>query len=428
MNSVHTAVAVSVFALASCNVSPTIPKTTGGVVLPDAGPDANVAGDGATACDRGTTILLTDYTSTQIALAAPDGTPLSPAFLSTASTTASGLAYALSGDVALPNTTPMSGRAVLIDSYGTHVITWADPQSADVLAQLPVGTGFESNPQDYLELDSLHAYVSRFGDNEAPGAQAFDSGSDVLVLSLQMPNPSIIGSIAMPVEEGLPPRPSGMVRVGAIVIVVLQRISDDFSTYGESALVGLSNDAIAWEMHVTGLKNCGRPAISPSGARMALPCVGALDSSGAPSDLASAGIAILDVTNSPPTILQEFKVSDQLGSPPDSQASWMSETVIVGKTQTPLGASTNNQAFALDTTSGLATVLLTAQPGSNGQGEGVVYGDVRCSPGCGNVCMLADSETGLLHRWQIAAGGLQALSDIDVDPDTGLPPVGLSGY
>jgi hypothetical protein len=97
-------------------------------------------------CDQGTVVLLTDYTSTQIALSTLDGTTLSPAFLSTASMKASGLAFALSGDVALPNVTPASGSVVLMDRYGTNVITWADPSSAKVFAQLPVGIGFESNP------------------------------------------------------------------------------------------------------------------------------------------------------------------------------------------------------------------------------------------------------------------------------------------
>jgi hypothetical protein len=435
---------------AACNVTPIAPVTTGGVGeydaggLDDAGNGGSVAdagGDGAadgagntgdsagaTACDHGSVVLLTDYASTQIALSTLDGTTQSAAFLSTASTKASGLAFALSGDVALPSMTPPSGRVVLIDRYGTNVITWADPATAHVYAQLPVGTGFISaNPQDYLELDATRAYVTRWGVNDAPGAQPFDSGSDVLIIDTQ--TPAITGSIAMPVEDALPPRPAGMVRVGDTVIVVLQRTSEtDFNTVGENALVGVKNDAIAWETHLTGLKGCDRPTLSPSGHTMAIGCEGQLDANGNVQDLSTSAIALYDVTSLPPTPMQRFAVSDQLGSAVQSGVTWVSETVLLAKTQTPVGGSTNNQAFRLDVGTGKATVLLTANPDSSGKGKGIVYGDVRCLPGCGDVCLLADADVGKLRRWTIAGGVLESMSDVTVDPATGMPPVGLGGY
>jgi hypothetical protein len=410
----------AVVTVVACNVSPTAPATTGGVGTGDGGDAA------AAPCDHGTVALLTDYTSTQIALLSLDGTPQSASFLSTASTKASNLAFALSGDVALPGMTPPSGRVVLLDRYGTNVITWADPATANVYAQLPVGTGFESNPQDYIELDATSAYVSRWGVNDAPGAQPFDSGSDVLVIDTHAP--AITASIPMPVEDSLPPRPAGMVRVGDTVIVVLQRTSEDFMTVGENALVGVENGAIAWETHITGLKGCDRPKLSPSGQTMAIGCEGQLDANGNVTDLSTSAIALYDVTTLPPKPLQRFAVSDQLGSPVQSGVGWVSETVLLAKTQTPLGGSTNNQALTLDVTSGKATVVLTAGTDSSGKGKGIVYGDVRCLPGCGDVCLLADADVGKLRRWQITAGALQAWSDVTVDPSTGLPPVGLGGY
>jgi hypothetical protein len=379
-------------------------------------------------CDQGTVVLLTDYTSTQIALSTLDGTTLSPAFLSTASMKASGLAFALSGDVALPNVTPATGSVVLMDRYGTNVITWADPSSAKVFAQLPVGTGFESNPQDYLEVDATSAYVTRWGVNDAPGMQPFDAGSDVLVVDTRAPTPAITKSIPMPVEAGLPPRPSGMVRVGNTVIAVLQRISEDFSTEGESSLVGLVNDAIAWEIHVTGLKGCGRPFLTPSGATMALACEGQLDMNGNVIDVSASAIALFDVTSLPPKPGQTFAIADQLGSPTQDGGSFFGETQLLGKTQTPLGGTTNNQAFTLDTVHGKATALLTAGTDAQGKGKGDVYGDVLCRPGCGDVCLLADSDVGRLRRWSIGGGALQPLPDVTVETITGLPPTSLGGY
>jgi hypothetical protein len=400
---------------AACNVSPTAPATTGGV-----------GDDGTASCDRGTVVLLTDYTSTQVALSSLDGTTESAAFLSTASTGASGVAFALSGDVVLPRATPASGRVVLIDRYGTNVLTWADPATATVSAQLPVGAGFESNPQDYVELDATTAYVSRWGVNDAPGKQPFDTGSDVLLVDTR--TPAITGSIAMPVEDGLPPRPASMLRLGDTVLVVLQRTSEDFSTVGESALVGIRAGAIAWELHVTGLKGCDHPTLSPSGHTMALGCQGQLAADGSEVDLAESAIALYDVTATPPKPLQRFAVSDQLGAPVQSGVAWVSESSLLGKTQTPQGGATDNQAFTLDLASGKTTVLLTAGKDAQGKGKGIVYGDVLCRPGCGGTCLLADGDVGKLRRWSIVGDALQAASDVTVDATTGLPPSLLGGY
>jgi hypothetical protein len=410
------------FVLTACNVSPTSPASTGGVS----------GSDGGGSCDQGTVVLLTDYMSTQIALSKNDGTTESASFLSTASTKTSGLAFALSGDVVLPNVTPASGRVVLLDRYGTNVVSWANPTTAKVLAQLPVGTGFESNPQDYLEIDATRAYVSRWGVNDAPGKQPFDTGDDVLVVTPPQGSapPAITKSIPMPVENTLPPRPSGMVRVGETVLVVLQRTSADFNTVGDSAMVGIgiAKDAVAWEVHVTGLKNCGRPALSPSGKSLALGCEGQLDMNGNVVDLAASAIALLDVSSLPPKVTKRFPVADQLGSPTQNQVAFVSDTLLIGKTQTPLGGKTNNQAFALDLETGKATVLLTASADAMGMGKGIVYGDVLCRPGCGDVCLMADADIAKLRRWKIGDSGLSALPEVTVETITGLPPVSLAGY
>ncbi|HEV8244312.1 MAG TPA: hypothetical protein VGP93_00955, partial [Polyangiaceae bacterium] len=161
---------VGILSLCGCNVEST-DKSTGGV---------DVVGDER--CPAGVIAVLGDYMSTQVALLDNDGQALSDSFLSSGSTEASGLAAPLSGDVVPPSSRPDSGEVVLIDRFGTDVITWADPASAEVRTQLPVGTGFSSNPHDYLELSSSKAYVTRYEDNAAPGQQAFDDGGDVLIV------------------------------------------------------------------------------------------------------------------------------------------------------------------------------------------------------------------------------------------------------
>ena len=123
-------------------------------------------------------IVESDFRSTNIVVSRPDGITLSGSFVSSGATKP-GLSLALSGDVDVPFAAPRSKRAVLLDRFGTNVVTWMNVDSADVVAQLPIGQGFESNPHDYLEVDATRAFVSRYGSNLTPGAQPFDAGGDL---------------------------------------------------------------------------------------------------------------------------------------------------------------------------------------------------------------------------------------------------------
>ena len=156
-------------------------------------------------CPTGVTVLLSDFFSTLVTLGRLDGTTKSASFLSTGSSGTDGLSFALSGDVVLPSSRPESRRVVLVDRYGTNVITWADPRTAKVLGQLAVGTGFESNATDYLELESGEAFVTRWGENGDPGRVEYDRGGDILLLDSE--RFEITGAIELPRHDDLPPRP-----------------------------------------------------------------------------------------------------------------------------------------------------------------------------------------------------------------------------
>src|SRR5262249_49627102 len=140
-------------------------------------------GGTAVACDKALVVASSDYTSTNVSLLSPAGSILSEILISSGSTT-TGLSTALSGDVILPLAAPPSGRVVLLPPSAS-VLTWVDPTTAAVTAQLSVRTGFLSNPYDYLEVAPDKAYVTRFESNPQPGKEAFDGGGDVLVIDPQ---------------------------------------------------------------------------------------------------------------------------------------------------------------------------------------------------------------------------------------------------
>jgi hypothetical protein len=422
----------------ACNVESTT-KDTGGL-----GGDAAQAGAGngpsgsggeggrsgdetpEATCPAGLTVVLSDYVSTQIALSALDGTTLSASFLSTGSTETDGLAFALSGDVVVPSSRPSSGRVVLLDRFGTNVITWADPSSARVLGQLAVGTGFESNPSDYLEVDAHSAFVTRWGQNANPGQEDNDRGGDVLVVDTE--SFTILGSIELPFRDSLPPRPSGMTRRGDHVYIPLERVSDDYSTTGEASLAVLSISAQSVDREITlsGLKACGRPALSPDGQHFAVACTGALDMDGNSEDISESAVVLFDATQYPPVETDRWAAKDLIGEPLQNDVVFASNDVVLLKTQTAFAGDSNSRWLAAHLDSRAVDVLLEARPDDEGAGKGLVYGAMVCAPGCSSTCLLADSDRRVLERVSIDDSQNVTLIDpVTVETDVGLPPTDI---
>jgi hypothetical protein len=371
---------------------------------------------------------MTDFLSSQVALAGLDGETLCGSFASTSRSEASALAFPFSGDLATPSAPPSSGRVVLLDRFGTNVVSWLEPRTGEVLAQLPVGTGFQSNPQDYLEVAPGRALVSRWGENPVPGSEAFDGGGDLLVLDIE--TPAILGSIALPRPDDFPPRPAGLTRHGDVVLVTLQRAAVDVKSMGEALIAGVDPDAesVRFTLSLPGLKNCGRVTPAPNGRRAVLACSSYVDTAGEPADLRESALVVLDLSDEVPVELGRLSALDVAGAALQSDVAFFSETGVLVKTQTPLGGDDDNRLLALDLEAGVAVELARASRSSRASGQGVVYGGLLCSPGCGDTCLLADADRGVLLRWSIGPGGLEGLPSLALRGSVGLPPRELGSY
>jgi hypothetical protein len=395
--------------LTACNVSAP-PGTTGGVNLDAAAPAA---------CESGLVIVTSDYMSTNIAVSKLDGTTLSASFVSSGATRP-GLALALSADVDVPFVAPASGRLLLLDRYGTNVLTWMNVADATVLGQLPVGTGFESNPHDYLEVDATRAWVSRYGTNPNPGQQAFDQGGDLLVVDTA--TPAIAGRIAIPEENpALQPCPDALTWLGHEVVLTLGRWSADFTQVGDGRFVGLSpaTSAIDWTVNVTGLQNCGRVAVSPSGKRAAIACSSKEDPSTNSYDPTTSDIVVYDATQTPPIEVRRLGLGAKLGAGLQTALVFAGEDALVALTYGG-NATPGDTVFAVSATTGIVTPLgQSTMP--------FVFGGLHCAPGCGDVCLLTDAEKSQLRRWQFTGGAFTALDDVTVDTVVGLPPRDMGG-
>lgn len=385
------------------------PESTGGFEL-----DPN-AGD----CPAGYVVANSDYTSTSISALSPSGVVLSPTLISSGSAPP-GLTTALSGDVVFPSTAPASGKMLLIDRYPNSVLTWVEPQTGSVIQQLPVGTGFAANPHDYLELADDKAYVARYESNQAPGQAPYDAGGDLLIIDPHANEISGRVELATERDGDLLPRPDHLLRVDDEVWVSLQRFDADFATAGDARLVGVdpSRDEPTWTLDLPGVASCGGIARSPSGKVVALVCSGvASDSSstGEPTPTRRSAIVLLDATAQPPVELQRFEAAAQLEAQLGSALAFASETLLVGVALGDFNTHRNDVAFTLDTTVGEAQPLLDA-------GTAFALGDVRCAPGCTDLCFLADAQANELHVWQQEDGQLRERDAIPGDARVGLPP------
>jgi len=388
--------------IGACNV-PDPPAPTGGVHV-SMGP-----------CGRGVVVVESDYASTNVALAGFDGTVLSSSIVSSG-TRSPGLSMALSGDVVAASARPASDFVVLIDRYPNAVLTWLDPETAEVRGQLSVATGFASNPHDYLEIGGGRAYVSRYESNPSPGREPWDGGGDLLVVSLWPP--AIVGRVdlARPDDGPWLPRPDRMLLFGQHALVLLQRFDESFSSAGDGRIVGVSlaGDTVDWMVDMPGLASCGAMVLSPSRDRLAVACSGVFQDQAGQID--KSGVVLLDMTTIPPQPLRRYGVALDLGAPLAPAIGYLDDTHLVGVAYGDLVANRGDQVYSLDLSSGVVDVLSRSS-------QAFVLGDIRCASACGAPCLLADAERMALRRFALGAtGAVDELPAALVNDAIGLPP------
>jgi hypothetical protein len=397
-------------AIAACNVS-SGPATSGGVSL-DGG--ANEGQDGG-ACPTFLGVVDSDFMTSNVSVLSSTGEALSPSIISSGSTSP-GVSAALSGDVVLPlATTP--GTIVLIDRTNA-VLTWVDPATARVVHQLSVGTGFASNPHDYVAMSPTRAYVTRYENNPTPGRQPYDVGGDVLVVDPSAA--TITGNVPFAMDGAFLPRPDRMMRVGDQVWVSLLRFDvSGYMTEGDARFVGVStvDDSIAWTLDLPGVANCSGLALSPSGTVVAVSCSGAFSDV---DPIQRSAIVLLDATRVPPVEIERIPAAAQLGAQLGFTLAYARGGLLFGTAFGGTPSRANDIAYTVDVGSAMATVLFDA-------GAPFELGDVRCSPGCTNLCFLTDAKAKVLQVWN-AGATLVMQPPVAVDPAVGLPPQALGAF
>ncbi len=256
-------------------------------------------------------VVLSDYTSSAIAMVRFDGTAIDDRWLSSGTTTP-GLVAAISGDVVLPRVSPGDGSMWVIDRFRTDVITRISvPDGAifgQVRAQDPEATsgGWSSNPHDVVRISPTLAWVSRFETNLDPMAPELERGNDLY--AIDPTNLTQLGmridmsrfDVMVPNRDGMmvtaSARPSSIVRLGDRLVVGLSRLSGAFDGAGEGAVAVVTMGTNEVQLvELPGLRDCSR--VVPAGARAIVACTGF----GTPfgdeaSTRATSGIAVLEMS------------------------------------------------------------------------------------------------------------------------------------
>ena len=395
-------------------------------VTPDAHGTAVTAGE----CGRGVVVVESDYQSSNVSLLAFDGSVLSPS-LASSSTQSGGFALSLGGDAAPPSSAATGPDIVIIDRTPKGVLHFVNVATAQVTAELAVGTGFSANPHDYLSLSEHKAYVARYDSNPNPGSEPFDQGGDILVLDPSVP--AITGRIdlasALAGEAAeFTPHPGRLLRVGSRVFALLAAYAADYMSGAVSRVVELDpdSDAILSTLLLDGLKGCDALAAAPDGSELAAACTGA-DLRSMPPTLDSSGLALIDIASAP-RLKKTFNAAtfgpNPLGFSVDYPAPGALFFGTLGYFTESNAVGSQDSLVRLDTATGDFVEVLRSES------EPFTLGDVRCAPGCG-ACFVADAERagGSVLRFPLdAAAVLGEPSEIRAETQIGLPPRYLGGF
>jgi hypothetical protein len=243
------------------------------------------------------------------------------------------------------------------------------------------------------------------------------------VLILDTTTGAITGRIDLtdPDDAPLLPRPDRMLAVGGHVWVSLDRLDATFTPPPGDARIAVLNptdDTRTFNIDLPNLAECGGMALSPSGKVVALACTGALVDT---SSAVQSGVVLLDVTGDTPVVQQVFPVAATLGGSVGPTIAFASETLLVGFVYGDTAKGRNDLAYTLDVTTGAVATLVDA-------GAAYVLGDVRCTPGCGDTCAMADAQAEGVRFWKLTGEALVAQATVNPDPRVGLPPRYLGAY
>lgn len=379
-------------------------------------------------------VILSDYSSSALAVLDGDGKILDEAWLHSG-TTLPGLVATLSGDVVLP-TTQLAGSLMLIDRLRTDVVTRIEVPSGVIIGQVRThdgdgqSAGWSSNPNDVAIISDTSAWVSRYAHNMDEMATAANAGTDLIEINpttmqrtgdridlSSLDTTAIAMTDAGPITEPVPARPNRIVGVGDTLIVGLDRLGVSFQSSGEGmvAVVDLTSRQVTG-LALADLAGCGRLMPVPGDASLvAVTCIGFSQPYGEVAQLrASSGIAMLRVSGATVTIERLWRTSSGMNSAISVQNMVpLSATEVLAVKFGSIG-SDHDSLFVVDLDSGTQTLVFDSANAFD-------IGTPSFDAASGTV-FVPDATAGLRKFERAQDGLLKAVGSMPMGQGLGLQP------
>ncbi|MBK8011449.1 MAG: hypothetical protein IPK13_08865 [Deltaproteobacteria bacterium] len=400
-------------------------------------------------------VVLSDRTSTAIALLDVDGEVIDSAWIHSGSALP-GLNAALSGDVVLPSSPGPKGQLTLLDRYRSDVITRFDLRSGTLIGQLRLRTpeesepSFSSNPQDLVFVDprAPSAWVTRFGIALAPPdanagvntGRSGELGNDIvevdterMVLTGRRRTLSAFNTLVD--TRAVYARPSALVAQEGAIVVGLSRLSLAFDTAADGVIAIFSPTPYTSSSGDTGstsnaedvapisarplegLANCGQVTRVPGTRNEVLvSCVGFSHPFGdAVQVRATSGFGIFMAANGTLTAMSTWRAADHANAPnPTASAIAIAPNLVVGiePGQSP---ATPDTLYVIDLSSDEAHALVHSM-------HAYELGTPAFDPATG-LLLVPDASRGI-HRFRFNEGqrAFTELPRLDLGVRDGLPP------
>lgn len=373
----------------------------------------------------GGAVINSDFVSTSLSLLNKQG-GLARADCVHTMTTGTG-SKTISGDVVLPSQPQRGGQVVLIDR-GNTALTFVNPVTCVVDRQHSVKAGFNfANPHDLVIVSDSKAYVTRYDRNAAP-ANPMAAGDDVLIIDPR--DGTLRGRIDLasyaPTVSGatIQARPDRAIIAAGKVVVTLNNLSGDFSTYGPGGLVVIdpATDTVVQHLSLGGLKNCEGMDSLPATRTVLVACGGSF---GSTEQALESGVVVLDASTSQLTIARTISGVAFATRPVNflwvlALPSATSPTRAFAATMGSFSPSVQDKLYAFDFVTGGTTPFGMATP----------YDLGRPAAGDGRF-LLPDANAAMprIHVYDARGAGAptEELAFVS-DPATGLPPRDVAWY
>ncbi len=372
-------------------------------------------------------VVGTDYYSTSISILDRESRTLFRENIVHSGSASSGLSVALSGDVVFPRTYNHKNWIVLLDRYPNSVLTFVDPNDFSVIGQLPVATGFASNPHDFLWLSENKAYVTRYETNPTPGTEPYDGGDDILIVDPVARK--ITGRIELSQytdndsAQKFQARPDRMAYADGIVWVTLDHLTKDFDETGEGRVVGIdtTTDIVTDLVRLETLSNCTGIVYVAEKNALFLSCSG-LFASGTEGQLAHSGIVRIDLNGDEPEVSILHEANDERKMPYGFDLDVVAGRWLLATRFGDIEADISDVAVLIDLESGEETLLHTA--GSAYGLGGLLADDTTGTIYIGD----ADPQSPGIYLYTRDGDSFVEDGKIQAHPNVGLPPRHIRFY